>query len=107
LIRTGVYGLKIEGRGINEEYQASTTRLYRESLDMLQQGDEEEFLEKLESIKDTFVPLPHTLPLMNLRELCCEQERCYYTPTFHAPYKRKLNWQTWTKLQCKLLVVQP
>ncbi len=107
LIRTGVYGLKIEGRGINEEYQASTTMLYRESLDMLQRGDEEGFLEKLESIKDTFVPLPQTLPLTNLRELCCEQERCYYAPTFHAPYKRKLKWRTWTKLQCKLLVVQP
>ncbi len=74
---------------------------------MLQRGDEEGFLEKLESIKDTFVPLPQTLPLTNLRELCCEQERCYYAPTFHAPYKRKLNWKTWTKLQCKLLVVQP
>jgi hypothetical protein len=107
IIATGVYGLKIEGRGINEEYQASTTKLYRDSLDMLQNGEIEKFIEKLNSIKDNFVPLPQTLPLMNLKELCCEQERCYYTPTFHAPYKEKLNWQTWTKLQCKLLMVNP
>lgn len=107
LIQTGVYGLKIEGRGINEEYQASTTRLYRECLDMLQKGGEEQFLQKIEDLKETFVPLAHSLPLTNLQELCCEQERCYYAPTFHAPYKQKLTWQTWTKLQCKLLVVQP
>ena len=107
LIRSGVYGLKIEGRGINEEYQASTTKLYREAVDMLQQGDEERFIHKLETIKKTFTPLPQTLPMNNLQELCCEQERCYYAPTFHAPYKKKLTWQAWTKLQCKLLVVQP
>ena len=107
LVEAGVYGLKIEGRGINEEYQASTTRLYRECLDMLLRGEEDQFHEKLRGIKDSFVPLPHSLPLTNLQELCCEQERCYYSPTFHAPYKRKLTWQTWTKLQCKLIVVQP
>jgi putative protease len=107
LIKSGVYGLKIEGRGINEEYQASTTRLYRESLDLLQKGDEEQFLKNLEEIKNDFMPLSQTLPLSNLQELCCEQERCYYAPTFHAPYKIPLKWEAWTKLQCKLLVVQP
>jgi putative protease len=107
LVRSGVYGLKIEGRGINEEYQASTTKLYRESLDLLQKGDEERFLHRLEEIKKNFIPLAQTLPLNNLQELCCEQERCYYAPTFHAPYKTPLSWGTWTKLQCKLLVVQP
>jgi len=107
LIRSGVYGLKIEGRGINEEYQASTTKLYREALEMLKLGDEESYIQKLETIKKTFIPLPQTLPMNNLQELCCEQGRCYYAPTFHAPYKEKLTWQTWTKLQCKLLVVQP
>lgn len=106
LLDTGVYGLKIEGRGINEVYQASTTKLYRDSLALLQSGETEEFWERLESIKDTFIPLPQTLPLTNLRELCCEQERCYYGPQFHAPYKQQLTWQAWTKLQCKLLVVQ-
>jgi len=61
----------------------------------------------LENIKESFVPLPQTLPLNNLQELCCEQGRCYYAPKFHAPYKEELAWQAWTKLQCKLLVVQP
>jgi len=107
LIQSGVYGLKIEGRGINEEYQASTTKLYREALDLLQQGDDEGFQRMLENIKESFVPLPQTLPLNNLQELCCEQGRCYYAPKFHAPYKEELAWQAWTKLQCKLLVVQP
>jgi putative protease len=106
LLDSGVYGLKIEGRGINEEYQASTTRLYREFIDLLQRGEEELYRERLESIKHTFIPLPQTLPLTNLQELCCEQERCYYAPQFHAPYKNQLTWQAWTKLQCKLLVVQ-
>jgi putative protease len=107
LIRSGVYGLKIEGRGINEEYQASTTRLYRESIDLLSRGDLEGFQDKLTSLRKTFVPLPMDLPLNNLQELCCEQGRCYYAPPFHAPYKHQLPWQAWTKLQCKLLVVQP
>ena len=107
LIRSGVYGLKIEGRGINEEYQASTTKLYRDALDTLRQGDEEGFQRMLGDIKESFVPLPQTLPMNNLQELCCEQGRCYYAPKFHAPYKEKLAWQAWTKLQCKLLVVQP
>ena len=106
LIRSGVYGLKIEGRGINEEYQAATTKLYRESLDILQRGDEEAFLQGIDSVKETFTPLAQTLPLNNLQELCCEQGRCYYAPSFHAPYKLKLPWQAWTKLQCKLLVIQ-
>jgi len=44
----------------------------------------------LENIKETFVPLPKTLPMNNLQELCCDQGRCYYTPKFHAPYKEKL-----------------
>ena len=106
LIKSGVTGLKIEGRGINEDYQASTTRMYRDSMDLIQNGDLEGFQEKLKKLQETFIPLPHDLPLNNLRELCCEQNRCYYSPQFHAPYKRKLAWQTWTKLQCKLLVLQ-
>ena len=107
LIGSGIYGLKIEGRGINEEYQASTTKLYRQAIDMLQESDEKSYLEYIESIKKKFIPLPNTLPLNNLDELCCEQKRCYYNPQFHAPYKQKLSWQNWTKLQCKLIVIQP
>lgn len=106
IIKTGVKGLKIEGRGINEEYQASTTRLYRGFLDILEKGEKSEFQDKLKSIKQTFTPLPQTLPLNNMQELCCEQDRCYYSPLFNSPYKKKLTWQAWTKLQCKLLVVQ-
>ena len=106
LVKSGVTGLKIEGRGINEDYQASTTKMYRDSIDLIQKGDLEGFKENLKKLQETFIPLPHDLPLNNLKELCCEQNRCYYSPQFHAPYKRKLAWQTWTKLQCKLLVLQ-
>ncbi len=106
LVHSGVYGLKIEGRGINEDYQESTTRLYRESIDMILKGREEKFMKKLTTAKEDFVPLPHDLPLTTLHELCCEQQRCYYSPLFHPPYKEPLSWKTWTKLQYKLLVVQ-
>ena len=106
LVHSGLYGLKIEGRGINEDYQESTTRLYRESIDMILQGMEEEFMEKLTTLKESFIPLPHDLPLTNLHELCCEQRRCYYSPLFHTPYREPLSWKTWTKLQYKLLVLQ-
>lgn len=106
LIQSGISGMKIEGRGINEDYQASTTKIYRDSIDLLQHGDIEGFQNKLKNLQKTFIPLPHDLPLNNLEELCCVQGRCYYAPKFHAPYKQKLAWQTWTKLQCKLLVLQ-
>jgi putative protease len=107
LLKSGVYGLKIEGRGINEEYQVTTTRLYREAIDLLLNGDNRGFQSKLATHQNEFIPLPLDLPLNTLQELCCEQERCYYAPTFHAPYRQTLPWQAWTKLQCKLLVVQP
>jgi len=105
LINSGVYGLKIEGRGINEDYQESTTRLYRESINMILDGRGEEYMDWISTIKDSFVPLPRDLPLTNLRELCCEQGRCYYSPLLHAPYREPLSWKTWTKLQYKLLVI--
>lgn len=107
LIQSGVSGLKIEGRGINDDYQASTTKLYRDSIDMIQRDNVEGFHNMLKDVQKTFIPLPHDLPLNNLQELCCGQGRCYYSPQFHAPYKQELPWQVWTKLQCKLLVVQP
>jgi putative protease len=107
IIRSRVYGLKIEGRGMNEDYQASTTRLYREAVDAICEGDLDRYRRLITSAQNSFIPLPHNLPLNNLKELCCEQERCYYISKFHSPYKRRLKWQTWTKLQCKLLVVQP
>ena len=106
LVHSGLYGLKIEGRGINEDYQESTTRLYRESIDMILDGKEKEFEKKTNAWKESFTPLPRDLPLTNLRELCCEQRRCYYSPLFHAPYREPLSWKTWTKLQYKLLEVQ-
>jgi putative protease len=106
LIRSKITGLKIEGRGINEEYQASTTKLYREFIDLLKKEEEGKFRERLEVIRENFKPLSKTLPLNNLQELCCEQERCYYSDQFNAPYKKKLSWKAWTKLQCKILVVQ-
>jgi putative protease len=106
MVRSKITGLKIEGRGINEEYQASTTRLYSEMIDLIIKEGDYEFFKKVESIKEEFIPLPQTLPLNSLKELCCEQERCYYSPQLNAPYKKRLTWQTWTKLQCKLLVVQ-
>ena len=74
---------------------------------MIQQGEEDKFKEKIKISKESFIPLPHDMPLNNLNELCCEQQRCYYNEPFFTPYKKRLQWQTWTKLQCKMLLVKP
>ena len=103
LIKTGVTGFKIVGRCVNEEYQESTTKVYRELIDMIDRGEIKAFQKRLEWLRKNFLPLQHDLPLLNLQELCCEQERCYYSPLFHAPYKIPLSWQTWTKHQFKFI----
>jgi len=103
LIHAGVTGFKIVGRCVNEEYQESTTRLYRELIDMIDRGEMKAFETRLGWLRKNFLPLQHDLPLFSLQELCCDQGRCYYSPLFHAPYKIPLSWQTWTKHQFKFI----
>lgn len=103
LIQTGVTGFKIVGRCVNEEYQESTTRVYRELIDIIDRGEMKVFQMRLEWLKKNFFPIHQDLPLFNLQELCCDQERCYYSPLFHTPYKIPTSWQTWTKHQFKFI----
>jgi putative protease len=103
LIRTGVTGLKIEGRGNPAVFQESTTKLYRELLDLLERGQMTTYWKRVESLKRQFIPKPPYL--QNLHESCCEQKRCYYSPFFHAPYKLPVSWHAWTKCQFKTLTM--
>jgi putative protease len=101
ILQTNVTGLKIVGRCIDESYQESTTKMYRELLDLLLIGDLKNYEKKVDWLRENFVPLEREMPLLRLNEQFCSQERCYYSPLFHAPYKIPLSWKTWTKHQFK------
>jgi putative protease len=97
LISTGVDGLKIEGRTGSVWYQESTTRVYRELLDLIAAGRNDEYQKKLDELKNGVYFLPVPSDFYKLKEIWCWQNRCYYSPLNHAPYKTPLTWQTWTK----------
>ena len=99
LMKTGVIGFKIEGRGNPIRYQESTTKAYRELIDLLAQGRIDSFQEKLETLKRDWIPMP--LSIWSLREFLCKQKRCYYSPLIHAPYRIPLSWQASTKARFK------
>ena len=101
LVKTGVAGLKIVGRGDFIAYQKNATRVYRELLDLIGENKLEEFKEKITKLKRDFLPRPPMFA--NLEEVACEQERCFYSPLFHAPYKTRLSWHAWLKYQFKSL----
>ncbi len=103
LIDTGVAGLKIADRSLSAEYQINTTKMYRELIDLVCEGRIGEYRERVEWLKDNFFPLPRE-PL-TLREMFCEQSRCYYSPLFNAPYKTPLSWTAWTKFKLRTRVV--
>ncbi len=97
LVKTGVVGLKIVGRCDSMTYQENVTKIYREMLDLIRDGRMKTFNEKLNSLRKTnFFPCP-----ANLEEIACEQERCYYYPLFHTPYKIRSSWTAWTMFQFK------
>ncbi len=99
LMKLGVTGFKIEGRGNPISYQESTTRAYRELVDLLAQNQMEAFREKLDLIKRNLISLP--LAILSIQEFLCAQKRCYYSPLIHAPYKFPLSWQASTKFKFK------
>jgi putative protease len=82
LIKTGVAGLKIVGRCMPPEYQENTTRVYRRLVDLIEQNKLELYYEELEKVKSKNELEPE------FEWLYCEQERCFYSPFFHAPYKK-------------------
>jgi len=104
LVKTGVTGFKVEGRGNPIEYQESTTRAYRELLDLLSQDRMEEFKEKLELYRINLIAMPSTI--WSLKEFLCEQKRCYYSPFLHTPYRFPLSWQASTKSKFKTWITK-
>jgi hypothetical protein len=103
LIKLGVTGFKIEGRGSNILYKENTIRIYRELINLLEQGDLQAFKEKIEFLKNNFKPAPPSLATLN--DMLCSQKRCYYPPLFHSPSKMPISWQSWTRLQFNTLVL--
>lgn len=98
LMQTGVTGFKFAGRECPIAFQESSTRIYRELMDLIARGELGLFKEKLDSLKNgDFIALPPQIA--TLRELVCEQKRCFYFSHFHAPYKIPISWHAWTKFQ--------
>ena len=104
LIETGVIGFKITGRCAGIAYQETTTKIYRELIDLIKEGRSNEFNEKVNEIKIGTHPFPG-IPA-SLEEIYCEQKRCHYPPLFHAPYKSHFSWHTWTKSKFKFMRVE-
>ncbi len=97
LVNTGVSCLKIEGRTGSVWYQEATTKVYRELLDYIANGNIEEYTKKIEELKNGVYFLPVPSDIYKLRDIWCLQNRCYNNPLSNAPYKIPLTWQTWTK----------
>jgi putative protease len=101
LIETGVMGLKIVGRCLSIAYQVQITRMYRELVDLLARGrrgnfnrvQRRRFSRKVEALQEgPFRPESQrsdgsSYSPGSLREILCQEKRCYYAPLFHAPYR--------------------
>lgn len=99
LVDSGIAGLKIEGRGDPVWCQESETRVYRELVDLLEEGNTALFEERLRSIRTDIGSTVINPKFPNLKAFYCEQKRCYYQPHVHTPYKLPVSWQSWTKAQ--------
>lgn len=97
LISTGVEALKIEGRTGSVWYQAATTKIYKELLDLISEHKLDEYSEKLTELKNGVYFLPVPSDFYKIKDIWCHQNRCYYSSISQAPYKTKVTWQTWTK----------
>jgi len=97
LMGAGVVGFKIEGRTGSIWYQESTTKVYRELIDLVYERRMEDYERRLEELKNGVYFLPIPTDFYKLREIWCLQNRCYYSGLANAPYKTPLSWQTWTK----------
>lgn len=83
LVKTGVTGFKIVGREMSLAYQEAVTRTYRELLDLIEQGQIEEFQKTVSAQRSE----ARGVWFEGLPQSPCDQQRCYYSPIFHAPYK--------------------
>jgi putative protease len=98
LIKTGVAGLKIVGRCRPIAYQVKATQMYRNLLDLMARGQRRAFnrvqRKRFFGMVESFQEEPTQPAFRNrdgsfrtLRDMWCSEERCYYSPFFHAPYK--------------------
>lgn len=101
LIETGVMGLKIVGRCFPVTYQAQATKMYRGLVDLIGRGrgvglnraQRRRFYKLVESFQDEpFQPGSQNADgswsaLETRRDVLCTEQRCYYSPIFHAPYR--------------------
>lgn len=82
LVQSGVAGLKIVDRCLDELYQEVCTKIYRNMLSMIAKGYE---------TRSEFRNLTkEELAVMRMvsRDFdACKQKRCYYSSLFNAPYK--------------------
>jgi len=84
LVKTGVTGFKIVDRCGPPAYQIWTTKIYREFLNLIEHGEIDLFLKKLQSVRNN----PRDLGLVHLSvPEACKEKRCYYSPLFHTPYR--------------------
>ncbi len=104
LIKLGIAGFKIEGRGRSIWDKENIAKAYRTLLDLLEQNDFGAFQQKIDDLKKHFNPEPPSI--ISLEDRYCSQKRCYYPPPFHAQYKLPLSWTAWTKAQYNLMVIQ-
>jgi putative protease len=104
LVSTGVSGFKIVGRELNEVYQETTTRIYRELLKLIKEGNIEAYNEKVNFFRDNFLPFPPALP--TIREFFCEYKRCYFGELFNSPYKLPASLKIWTKFRFESMVFE-
>jgi putative protease len=104
LIRIGVKNFKIVGRADWQIVQENTTKMYRELIDLIVNGQTEAYWKRINELKLNFMISP-SLSILTLKDYYCEQKRCFYSPIFHSPYKIPSSWCTWTKMQFKNLAV--
>ncbi|MDQ1280289.1 MAG: family peptidase [Thermoproteota archaeon] len=104
LVRAGVSNFKIVGRDDWPIVQENTTRMYRELIDLIMSDHTEAFWKRVNELKTHFMISP-SLSLLTLDDYYCQQERCFYSPLFHTPYRIPSSWCTWTKMQFKKLAV--
>lgn len=90
LVSSGVQSLKIVGRCLNADYHASVTKVYREFVDMIVEGELEKYKDKLRTLLATerpyyyeeeygIIPLRLAPDLRRFSKLCCDQNRCYFS----------------------------
>jgi len=86
ILDTRIDGVKIVGRCLSPEYQVETTRIYRELINLIEHDQIDSFNKALpkKEIDKIALIAPKMIEI-------CEQERCYYSPFFHAPYKTPMS----------------